>query len=248
LNLPWLSIFARKDKFKNAGETPAVRESTALHPRARRIAHGFSYNPAVPDIRTRGRLPHWEADNAIYFVTFRLADSLPNKVRRAFEFEKRDIVATAQQAKRPLSPTEEKKLEKLISHRIQTKLDAGIGKCFLALPAIADLVAETLMHFEASRHRMYAWCVMPNHVHTLFRLLAGHSLSEVLQAWKSYSGKKANRLLSRSGEFWQHEYYDHLVRSEEEFYRIVDYIAANPAKAGLRDWRWVGVNLEAEIR
>jgi menaquinone-specific isochorismate synthase len=241
-----------RDKFKNAGGTPAVREATTLPghstsalgaPRAVSVTI-----PAVPSIRSRGRLPHWEADNAIYFVTFRLADSLPHNVRRAFEFEKRDIVAAAQQAKRPLSPTEEKKLEKLISQRIQTKLDAGVGKCFLALPAVADLVAETLMHFEASRHRMYAWCVMPNHVHTLFRLLANHSLTEVLQAWKSYSGKKANRLLSRSGEFWQHEYYDHLVRSEEEFYRIVDYIAANPSKAGLRDWRWVGVNLEAEIR
>jgi len=243
--LPWLSIFARKDKFKNAGETPAVRESTALHPRS---THRSRFQ-----LQSRGaRHPYPRQTSALgsrQRYIFRDVSarrySLPNNVRRAFEFEKRDIVATAQQAKRPLSPTEEKKLEKLISQRIQTKLDAGIGKCFLALPAIADLVAETLMHFEASRHRMYAWCVMPNHVHTLFRLLAGHSLSEVLQAWKSYSGKKANRLLSRSGEFWQHEYYDHLVRSEEEFYRIVDYIAANPSKAGLRDWRWVGVNLEA---
>ena len=28
-------------------------------------------------IRTRGRLPHWEEDHGVYFVTFRLADSLP---------------------------------------------------------------------------------------------------------------------------------------------------------------------------
>jgi menaquinone-specific isochorismate synthase len=229
----------RRRRYENQQPSPAT------HERARRFAHAFGYNPAVPTIRTRGRLPHWEADKAIYFVTFRLADSLAHNVRRAFEFEKRDIVATAKQAGRPLSATEEKRLEKLISKQIQTKLDSGVGACFLAQPAVADLVAETLKHFEASRYRMYAWCVMPNHVHALFRLLRDHSLAEVLQAWKSYSGKKANQLLGRSGEFWQHEYYDHLVRSEEEFYRIVNYIAANPSRAGLRDWRWVGVNLQA---
>jgi hypothetical protein len=43
----------------------------------------------------------------------------------------------------------------------------------------------------------------------------------------------------------QREYYDRLVRSEEEFYRIVNYILENPEKAGLRDWRWVGTSLKA---
>jgi menaquinone-specific isochorismate synthase len=50
-------------------------------------------------------------------------------------------------------------------------------------------------------------------------------------------------LLGRTGQFWQREYYDHLVRSEEEFHRIVGYIAENPAKVGLKNWKWVGVDL-----
>jgi REP element-mobilizing transposase RayT len=198
----------------------------------------------VVTIRTRGKLPHWEENEATYFVTFRLADSMPQSVLQAFEFERRNIVAAAKQADRPLSPSEEKRLEKLFSEKVQSKLDAGVGHCYLAKPAVAELVAEALLHFDSSRYRMYAWCIMPNHVHALFRVLEGHKLAEVLQAWKSYSANKANRLLKRSGEFWQREYYDHLVRSEEEFYRIVRYIAENPIKAGLRDWRWVGVNLK----
>ena len=72
------------------------------------------------------------------------------------------------QAGRPLSPSEEKRLEKLFSEKIQTKLDAGVGRCFLAKPEIADLVAEVLHHFDGSRYSMYAWCLMPNHVHLLF--------------------------------------------------------------------------------
>ncbi len=56
--------------------------------------------------------------------------------------------------------------------------------------------------------------------------------------------KCKSQLLRRTGRFWEHEYYDHLLRSEEEFYRTVTYILNNPKKAGLRNWRWVGVVLD----
>jgi len=198
----------------------------------------------VGTIRNRGRVPHWEADLAIYFVTFRLADSLPQSVLQAFEFERRDIVATALAAGRKLSPSEEKKLEILFSEKIESKLDAGVGRCHLANPAVADAVVGTLQHFHAARYHLYAWCVMPNHVHVLFRLLDGYALDGVMHSWKSYSAKKANRLLGRTGKFWQREYYDHMVRSEAAFYRIVNYIFQNPEKVGLRNWRWMGGELK----
>jgi REP element-mobilizing transposase RayT len=193
--------------------------------------------------RTRGRLPHWESDQAIYFVTFRLADSLPKSVLRLFELQRQDIVAAAVANGRELSASERKRLEKLFSEEIESKLDAGSGRCYLGQSAVAVIVAETLQHFNLSRYRFYAWCLMPNHVHVLFRLLGEQDLASVAHSWKSYSAKKVNRLLGRSGEFWQREYYDHLIRSEEEFYRIVGYILKNPEKAGLRNWRWVGKQL-----
>ena len=194
----------------------------------------------MPTIRSRGRLPHWEADSAIYFVTFRLADSLPQSVIQAYEFERQDIIATALASGRAFSPSEEQRLERLFSEKIESKLDAGAGHCTLANPQVADAVAKALRHFDLSRYRLYAWCVMPNHVHALFRLMGEYVLADVLHSWKSYSSNIANRLLGMSGEFWQREYYDHLVRSKEEFYRIVNYILRNPDKAGLREWRWVG--------
>ncbi len=52
----------------------------------------LNYNSSVPTIRTRGRLPHWEHDHAIYFVTFRLADSLPKSVLRELELERKNIL------------------------------------------------------------------------------------------------------------------------------------------------------------
>ena len=82
---------------------------------------------------------------------------------------------------------------------------------------------------------------MPNHVHVVVRIFPTHGLSDVLHSWKSYTAKEANRGIGRRGEFWQKEYYDHLLRDECEFERAINYVVENPAKANLRNWRWVWV-------
>ena len=80
---------------------------------------------------------------------------------------------------------------------------------------------------------------MPNHAHAVVKPIQNHKLDEVLHSWKSYSAHEINKALGRQGEFWQREYYDHLVRSESELIRVVDYTIHNPEKAGLLDWPWV---------
>jgi REP element-mobilizing transposase RayT len=106
---------------------------------------------------------------------------------------------------------------------------------------LAKIVADSLLYFDGLRYDLYAWCVMPNHVHVVFRPLSNYGLGDILHSWKSFSAKEINRALGTSGEFWQREFYDHLVRNQEEFERITQYVADNPAKAGLEDWRWVEV-------
>lgn len=63
-----------------------------------------------------------------------------------------------------------------------------------------------------------------------------------MQSLKGYTARKANCLLGRSGTFWQHESYDHVVRDPSEWRRIVNYVLNNPVKAGLVDtwekWQW----------
>ncbi|HKT48098.1 MAG TPA: transposase [Candidatus Acidoferrales bacterium] len=152
-------------------------------------------------IRSRGRLPHWEAENAIYFVTFRLADSLPESARRRIQFERQDIVATARTMRRTFSRAEQMRLSQLSRRKIEANLDAGAGACWLAQPGIAKIVLESLKHFDGVRYRLFAWCVMPNHVHVLFQLFGEHDLANIVHTWKSFSVKAANVALGRSGEF-----------------------------------------------
>jgi REP element-mobilizing transposase RayT len=196
-------------------------------------------------VRTRGTLPHWEGTGATYFVTFRLADSLPKKTAGAFEAESRDIVQTAQAMRRKLSATEKAKLARLFSEKYERYLDGGSGSCILAKPEVAAIVAETLKHFHEIRYLLFAWCVMPNHVHVVFRPTGEWSLDRIVHTWKSYSVHATNRLLKRSGTFWQREYYDHLIRSDVDLYRCVNYVLRNPEKAGLRSWSWLGSTISS---
>jgi REP element-mobilizing transposase RayT len=192
-------------------------------------------------IRTRGRLPHWEKESATYFITFRLADSLPKSILEKIASEREALVKTANQLHRELSPDERKKLQRLSTPIIEKYLDTGAGACHLQNPAIAEEITKTLRHFDEKRYRLFAWCVMPNHVHAVVKLFPGHTLATVVHSWKSFTARRANALLGRQGTFWQREYYDHLIRNESEFERAVNYVADNPEKAKLRNWKWVWV-------
>jgi REP element-mobilizing transposase RayT len=73
------------------------------------------------------------------------------------------------------------------------------------------------LHFDGQRYRLLAWVVMPNHVHVLIETMTGHTLAAVLHSWKSYTAKEANRLLGRTGDFWQPEYFDRFIRDDRHF-------------------------------
>ena len=70
----------------------------------------------------------------------------------------------------------------------------------------------------------------------------GFPLQEILHSWKSFTANQANKLLGRSGEFWQREYFDRYIRNAEHYVQAVGYIEENPVKAGLAkvkmDWPW----------
>ena len=82
---------------------------------------------------------------------------------------------------------------------------------------------------------------MANHVHVLLTPLV--AASKLQQSLKGFTARAANKILGRTGEpFGQRESYDHWVRNDSEFQRIVTYIENNPVTAGVAaradDYRW----------
>jgi len=114
-------------------------------------------------------------------------------------------------------------------------LDRGsIGPMHLRRREIAELVVEALQHghHKLQRYRLYAFVVMPNHVHLL--VTPKVTATRWLGPLKGFTAYRANELLGSHGEaFWQDESYDRLVRTAAEFDRIRYYIEQNPVTAGL---------------
>jgi REP element-mobilizing transposase RayT len=116
------------------------------------------------------------------------------------------------------------------------------GPMWLRQEDVARIVVEALYRgVDSAHYRLAAWVIMANHVHVL--LLPLISPPRLLASVKGASARDANRLLGRTGEtFWQAESYDHWVRNQAEFARIVAYIENNPVSAGLvtraEDYCW----------
>ena len=73
---------------------------------------------------------------------------------------------------------------------------------------------------------------MPNHVHVLVDIWQT-PLAAVVQSWKRFIAREANKLLGREGTFWEREYWDTWIRDEEHRRKAVRYVEANPVKAHL---------------
>ena len=202
----------------------------------------------VPEQIYRRNLPHIQPPGGTFFVTFRLAGSIPANVLAMLRAEtKRKL---AELGGMPASPERAERLyleERRFFGKWDAILDQGKGPDWLRKPEIAKLVADAMHFFDGKRYDLLACCVMSNHVHVVFTPLlrtaeAYYPLAQIMQTVKGYSAGRANRLLGRSGVFWLHESYDHFVRSEDELERIIAYVVNNPVKAGLvsdwHDWPW----------
>jgi type I restriction enzyme R subunit len=112
-------------------------------------------------------------------------------------------------------------------------LDRGCGDCALKRNDLAEIIAESLRHFDGQRYHLGDFVVMPNHVHLIACLLGETDVEDQCYSWKKFTATRINKALGRRGRFWHEESFDHLVRSSEQFDHLRRYIAANPKAAGL---------------
>ncbi len=197
---------------------------------------GRDYLNQLATVRQGAFLPHWTLDGAIYHTVFRLADSLPANVVDEYRRERAALLAEAGESS---SPAARQRLSELFSVRVECYLDAGRGACWLGRSEIAELTSAAVRHFDGSRYELHAWAVMPNHVHVVLRPFSSHALEDILHSWKSFTATRANKIIGRTGPFWQKESYDHIVRDADDLQRTVKYVQENSSKAGLQNWAWV---------
>jgi len=177
-----------------------------------------------------GWLPHWRQANRMYFVTFRLDDSVAQPVLVAWK-EERDV--WLKHHPKPWPEDVRAEYHERFTRRMEELLDAGYGSCALANPSVATIVQKALKHFDGQSYQLGEFAIMPNHVHLLVRPAEEVPLEKIIQSWKTFSAKAANQVLGKRGTFWRDEYFDHIVRSEAQFNKFRRYIEENPVKARL---------------
>ncbi|MCK5676231.1 MAG: transposase, partial [Verrucomicrobia bacterium] len=179
---------------------------------------------------THRRLPHWMQDSRIYFVTFRLADSIAKAKLNQW---KEELEIWRHNQPNPESEENLGEQSRRYRKKQQDWLDQGHGSCVLKNPEVSEIVEQTLLHFDKERYRLGDYVVMPNHVHVIVEPIKGQSLSKIMQAWKGYSARAINKALDAKGSVWMDESFDHIIRREFSFLKFQDYIHENPKKARL---------------
>lgn len=195
-------------------------------------------------------LPHFQPQGRIFFITFRLHGSIPQAYLKEWHEQKELESKQLDQIK---GQDERESIKYTNWKRQFGRFDdflnqAKYGPTWLAKPEIAKIVSDAIHYYDGQKYRLDAFCIMSNHVHIVQEPLEiepneFHSLASIIHSVKSFTSNKCNQFLDQTGaKFWQAENYDHVIRNEGEWHRIMNYVLMNPVKAGLvndwRNWPW----------
>ena len=160
-------------------------------------------------------LPHWYQPDKTVFITFRLADSLPASRRKEITIELINIEETNKE--------NQKARRKAIMNKMEQWLNSGYGSCLLAQSEVRNIVEQSLQYFDNKDWHLHAYVIMPNHIHILATPITEIPCQQIINNVKSYT-----QHCIQTEHLWQKGMFDHTVRNEESFKKIINYIADNP--------------------
>lgn len=218
----------------------------------------------MSEVYYKRNLPHYQPDNAVYFITFRLAFSLPKSVIVSLKKDYDDLLRSTKLIKN-ISERNNViyKRRKQYFGKFDKLLDGSeSGALWLKNNDVAKIVYDSIIFRDKKEYDLHCFCIMPNHVHLVFKIgiedvsriadstarngVSSYRVTKILQDLKKYTAGESNKILSRSGQFWHRESYDHVIRNANEYKNIINYVVQNPVKAGLVDdfkkWKWTYIS------
>ena len=224
--------------------------------------------------------PHIHPPDSTFFITFRLAGSIPKAVVQQYQAKKiwldNELKRLTRRNDSEPSEVSETQRESLLQFRrnwfkkFEDILDlAKTGPLWLGEDKVRQIVAEKLQADDGGKYRLDAFCIMSNHVHVVFKpnfsaaglseiktsnrskfVSQSETIPQIMHSLKGSTARRANLLLNKTGSFWETESYDHYIRDDAEFYRIIKYTLNNPVKAKLANsWQeWSGTYLAERLK
>src|ERR1035437_480910 len=212
----------------------------------------------------RHALPHFQQPGQAYFVTWCLKDAIPPKALDYYTIKLRNLQTQIQISKK-------NKADDLVINLINMEFNITRKKYIKAFDDLLDLqekcivnlskdsnrdiLHQALTFWEGKRIDNYAYCIMSNHVHWVFKMYEKDDknksvyLQDILQSVKRFSATEINKNEGLKGSLWQKECFDTTIRDDVHLYNAIDYTIKNPVKAGLvNDWKlWKGTRLFGEM-
>ena len=209
------------DTIKSTNNSDARRAASQIA--VRRFFSPF-YDPDEKIVLSHGHLPHWHQFEKIQFVTFHLADSIPQTQLSKLKIK---IKQWQERHPKPWKKDEEEEYYSIFGKKIDEYLDAGYGNCYLKIPEVRTIVKEALFYFHGQRYQLLAFVIMSNHVHVLLVPFEEYLLGDILHSWKSFTAHKINRILGKNGSVWHKESFDRIIRNENHLQKVLAYIRQN---------------------
>ena len=182
-----------------------------------------------------------------YFVTVRIADSLPmhivKQLKDDYQYRVSIIEKELPEAKDVLIELEKKRYFGKFDQQLDQRIDSS--SIFHNRKAI-DCFKNVLEEKRGVWYELHAYSILPNHVHflidTSIQYQADNQIIKGIPEILSYIKKKAaydiQTELSINRIIWQKENYFHKISNEREWMNVASYILTNPVKAGLvRSWK-----------
>lgn len=206
-------------------------------------------------------LPHFQQPGQAYFMTWCLKDAVPPKALKYYTEKIQFLKAQLEQAKS--NHADEYTLNSLsLDYNLMRKKQMKAFDDLLDLneKSIVNLsntvnrkiMFDALLFFEEKKLENYAFCIMPNHVHWVFRTLEKDEngkpvyLQDIMHSIKSFTANEINKNENRNGALWQVESYDTTIRNLKHLHNTIEYTLQNPVKAKLvksvEEWEGTWVN------
>ncbi len=197
------------------------------------------------------KLPHFQPKDGIFFITTRLAFDIPTVYMNAMTRYREGL-------RRSYEKAEDTKLaEEIIKKKCFAYEDELYTKCAtsvdLTLAPAQGVITSKLLEMSNEYYYLYAFTIMPNHLHMLLKPLSRDNvpftLSQIVKKIKGATAREINVSLQSKGSIWFREYFDHWVRSQQELINVTEYIRNNPVKAGFVQYPqyWPGTWLNPDF-
>jgi len=202
---------------------------------------------------TKRILPHKQLEDSVLFISWRLAFTLPKHIIDTIR-EKgipASIDTNPNQETTAITQDEVKSMIDRFYHYdslIDKLKPIGID---LSKHPCRTIICDSLFFDNKIKYDLYAFCIMPNHVHIVIKPLIKdtdnyYSITEIMKTLKSATAHKINAVRNSKGKVWMTESYDHIIRDEKELNNILNYVINNPVKSGMAErWEdWEGTYLD----